>query len=220
MTEEERTQGPSWDSIGNVGCEEKCFELEKSSTDPLPAVAPSTPIPFEVPDLNAAETTMESPPGFHESPIVSQSDCYVSLWLPTASAEKVRTKTINNCSDPVWNETFYFRIQSQVKNVLELAIFDEDIVQDDDHLTVFFDIAKIPVGETVFMKFQLNPQRREELEVEFTLENSLDLPETIVTNGVVVSREISCLEVQVDRRRWKKKKKHSTSEITASLTGY
>uniref|UniRef100_A0A8C0GGE8 Phospholipase A2 n=1 Tax=Chelonoidis abingdonii TaxID=106734 RepID=A0A8C0GGE8_CHEAB len=90
--------------------------------------------------------------------LLSQSNYYVSLWLPTASAERVRTKTIKNCRDPVWNETFYFRIQSQVKNVLELAIFDEDIVQDDGHFIVLFDIAKIPLGETIFMKFQLNPE--------------------------------------------------------------
>lgn len=47
--------------------------------------------------------------------VVSQSDCYVSLWLPTASDEKFHTKTIKNCRNPVWNETFYFRIQRQVK---------------------------------------------------------------------------------------------------------
>lgn len=46
---------------------------------------------------------------------VSQADCYVSLWLPTAAIEKCRTKTIRNSNDPVWNETFYFRIQSKVK---------------------------------------------------------------------------------------------------------
>uniref|UniRef100_A0A8C0GGW0 Phospholipase A2 n=1 Tax=Chelonoidis abingdonii TaxID=106734 RepID=A0A8C0GGW0_CHEAB len=95
--------------------------------------------------------------------LVSQSNYYVSLWLPTASAERVRTKTIKNCRDPVWNETFYFRIQSQVKNVLELAIFDEDIVQDDGHFIVLFDIAKIPLGETIFMKFQLNPEVRTDI---------------------------------------------------------
>ncbi|XP_034623867.1 cytosolic phospholipase A2 epsilon-like [Trachemys scripta elegans] len=242
----------------------------------LPAVEPSTPVPLIAPDLNVAETTMESLAGFPkdlnsktdplgnvgtkwmkqravqwdadykvhfstkeaslcylltvriirmrnlpQGDFLSQSDCYVSLWLPTASAEKVRTKTIKNCRDPVWNETFYFRIQSQVKNVLELTIFDEDIVQDDGHFIVLFDIAKIPLGETIFMTFQLNPQRREELEAEFTLENLLDLPETIITNGVVVSREISCLEVQVDRRRWKKKKKtHSTKhDFTFTVKG-
>uniref|UniRef100_A0A8B9EYL9 Phospholipase A2 n=1 Tax=Amazona collaria TaxID=241587 RepID=A0A8B9EYL9_9PSIT len=47
--------------------------------------------------------------------LVSQPDCYVSLWLPTASDEKFHTKTIKNCRNPVWNETFYFRIQRQVK---------------------------------------------------------------------------------------------------------
>lgn len=46
---------------------------------------------------------------------VSQSDCYVRLWLPTASDEIFHTKTIKNCRNPVWNETFYFRIQRKVK---------------------------------------------------------------------------------------------------------
>lgn len=46
---------------------------------------------------------------------VSQADCYVSLWLPTATSERSRTKTVRNSDNPVWNETFYFRIQSQVK---------------------------------------------------------------------------------------------------------
>lgn len=48
-------------------------------------------------------------------PPVSQADCYVSLWLPTATRERSRTKTVRNSDNPVWNETFYFRIQSQVK---------------------------------------------------------------------------------------------------------
>lgn len=48
-------------------------------------------------------------------PAVSQADCYVSLWLPTATSERSRTKTVRNSDNPVWNETFYFRIQSQVK---------------------------------------------------------------------------------------------------------
>uniref|UniRef100_A0A670HXN8 Phospholipase A2 n=1 Tax=Podarcis muralis TaxID=64176 RepID=A0A670HXN8_PODMU len=47
--------------------------------------------------------------------LLSQSDCYVTLWLPTSSCEKVRTKTVNNSKNPVWNETFYYRIQNQVK---------------------------------------------------------------------------------------------------------
>uniref|UniRef100_A0A452IHP1 Phospholipase A2 n=1 Tax=Gopherus agassizii TaxID=38772 RepID=A0A452IHP1_9SAUR len=95
----------------------------------------------------------------HQTDALSQSDCYVTLWLPTASAEKFWTKTINNCKDPVWNETFYYRIQSQVKNVLELGVYDEDDVTQDDHLfTVRFDVAKLPLGERVLMYLKSDPQ--------------------------------------------------------------
>uniref|UniRef100_A0A8C4UFW6 Phospholipase A2 n=1 Tax=Falco tinnunculus TaxID=100819 RepID=A0A8C4UFW6_FALTI len=99
-----------------------------------------------------------SPP--QSSPCV-QTDCYVSLALPTASAETVRTKTVKNCRDPVWNETFFFRIQSQVKNILELKVYDENAVTKDDLLfTVVFDVAKIQLGETVCLTFQLDPKVR------------------------------------------------------------
>ncbi|KFW09305.1 Cytosolic phospholipase A2 epsilon, partial [Fulmarus glacialis] len=136
---------------------------------------------------------------------VSQTDCYVSLSLPTASPETVRTKTIKNCKDPVWNETFCFRIQSQVKNILELKIYDENAITKDDLLfTVLFDVAKIQLGESVRLTFQLNPKTQEMLEVEFASESIPVPPEKLVTNGVLVSREISCLEVLVDNR-WTKK---------------
>uniref|UniRef100_A0A8C3S0S7 Phospholipase A2 n=1 Tax=Chelydra serpentina TaxID=8475 RepID=A0A8C3S0S7_CHESE len=78
---------------------------------------------------------------------VSHSDCYVSLRLPTATCEKIQTKTVNDCKNPVWNETFYFRIQSLIKNVLELSVYDEDVVTQDDHLfTVYFDRDYVFLG--------------------------------------------------------------------------
>ncbi|NXO86721.1 PA24E phospholipase, partial [Sitta europaea] len=118
---------------------------------------------------------------------VNQSDCYVSLSLPTASVQHFRTKTVQNSKNPMWNETFHFTIQSQVKNILELKVCDEDKITQDDHLlTVFFDVSKIQLGENVQLSFQLNPQGKEELEVEFTMESSPDPPENIVTNGVLV----------------------------------
>ncbi|XP_042315961.1 cytosolic phospholipase A2 epsilon-like [Sceloporus undulatus] len=133
--------------------------------------------------------------------LFSQSDCYVSLFLPTASFEKVRTKTIKDCKNPMWNETFYFRIQNEVKNVLELRVHDEDDCITDDHLlTVLFDVYKIQLGETVCLTFPLNPQIPENLEVEFCLESISDCYQ-IIYNGVLVSREISCLEVQVNEEK-------------------
>uniref|UniRef100_A0A8C3QRR1 Phospholipase A2 n=1 Tax=Cyanoderma ruficeps TaxID=181631 RepID=A0A8C3QRR1_9PASS len=92
---------------------------------------------------------------------VYQADCYVSLWLPTATCERSRTKTVRNSDNPVWNETFYFRIQSQVKNVLELTVYDEDFATPDDHLLcALFDTAKLPLDRTVILSFKPGPNVR------------------------------------------------------------
>ncbi|XP_021259058.1 cytosolic phospholipase A2 epsilon-like [Numida meleagris] len=156
----------------------------------------------------------------HQADVLSQTDCYVSLWLPTASADKFQTKTIQNCKDPVWNETFYFRIQSQVKNVLELGLYDKDVVTQDDHLfTVYFDIAKLSLGEQVFMHFKCDSQRKEELEVGFALDNISGPPETIITNGVLVSRKICCLEVQVVEKKKKARKSLSKKQFSFKVQG-
>ncbi|KAH0620639.1 hypothetical protein JD844_021305 [Phrynosoma platyrhinos] len=96
--------------------------------------------------------------------LVTQSDCYVNLWLPTASLKRTKTQTVNDTKDPVWNESFHFRIQNQVKNILELKVCDEDKHTADDHLlTVFFDVSKIQLGETVRLSFQLNPKVHDEI---------------------------------------------------------
>lgn len=47
------------------------------------------------------------------------------------------------------------------QNILELKVYDENIVTKDDLLfTVLFDVAKIQLGETVRLTFQLNPKVR------------------------------------------------------------
>lgn len=48
-------------------------------------------------------------------PAVTPSDCYVTLWLPTASSQKLQTRTVKNSRNPIWNQSFRFRIHSQLK---------------------------------------------------------------------------------------------------------
>uniref|UniRef100_A0A8C9EL52 Phospholipase A2 n=1 Tax=Pavo cristatus TaxID=9049 RepID=A0A8C9EL52_PAVCR len=87
-----------------------------------------------------------------QAPQMTASDCYVRLWLPSASNEKLQTKTIKNSDNPVWNETFYFRIQREVENVLELAVCDEDpLTKDDMQFTVLFNIARVRPGERNYL---------------------------------------------------------------------
>lgn len=53
----------------------------------------------------------------------SESDCYVILSLPTATARTYRTKTVSNSNNPEWNETFTFRVPTHVKvSVLNIAV--------------------------------------------------------------------------------------------------
>uniref|UniRef100_A0A7M4FN70 Phospholipase A2 n=1 Tax=Crocodylus porosus TaxID=8502 RepID=A0A7M4FN70_CROPO len=115
--------------------------------------------------------------------LLSHSDCYVSLWLPTASHEKVRTKTISNNSNPLWNESFHFRIQTQVKNILEMELYDEDVVAKDDLFTVACDVAKVKPGETVHEQLTFNSELLFEC-----LFSSPSPPEKLITNGVLVVR--------------------------------
>ncbi|XP_008845032.1 cytosolic phospholipase A2 epsilon isoform X1 [Nannospalax galili] len=151
--------------------------------------------------------------------ILSQTDCFVSLWLPTASQEKLRTRTISNCLHPEWNESFTFQIQTQVKNVLELSVCDEDTVTPDDHLlTVLYDLSKLCFRNKTHVKFPLNPEGMEELEVEFLLAESPSPPETLTTNGVLVSRQVSCLEVHAESRRQRQRKRKKTKDLLVAVT--
>uniref|UniRef100_A0A8C5U265 Phospholipase A2 n=1 Tax=Malurus cyaneus samueli TaxID=2593467 RepID=A0A8C5U265_9PASS len=96
----------------------------------------------------------------------SQTDCYIKLRLPTASHREIRTRTVHNCRNPAWNETFHFVIQSAVKNILELTVCDKDAFTPDDELmTVCFDVAKIQPGEKVRLNFELNPEVRSPAEM-------------------------------------------------------
>ncbi|XP_078243509.1 cytosolic phospholipase A2 epsilon [Pogona vitticeps] len=152
----------------------------------------------------------------HRGDTLSHSDCYLSLWLPTASSTRFQTKTVQNSRDPVWNETFHFLVQCKAKNVLELSVYDEDVCQDELLFTVRFDVAGLPMNEKVLMCFNCNPKDHEELEIEFELQNRLDFLETIITNGVLLSRQVCCLECEVEKKKAKKSKQRLALTVKGS----
>ncbi|XP_037690160.1 cytosolic phospholipase A2 delta [Choloepus didactylus] len=134
-----------------------------------------------------------------QADLLSEADPYVIIQLPTAPGTKFKTKTVTNSSHPVWNETFSFRIQRQVKNVLELSIYDEDSVTEDDAcFRVLYDVSEVLPGKLLRKTFSLSPQGQEELDVEFLIEEMSDHPENLITNQVLVARELSCLDVHLD----------------------
>ncbi|XP_036134273.1 cytosolic phospholipase A2 delta [Molossus molossus] len=131
--------------------------------------------------------------------MLSEADPYVVLQLPTAPGTKFKTQTVTDCSHPVWNETFSFLIQSQVKNILELSIYDEDSVTEDDMCCQFlYDISEVLPGKLLQKTFSLRPQGQIELDVEFLMETTSDRPENLITNNVLVARELSCLDIRLE----------------------
>ncbi|GAB5572543.1 cytosolic phospholipase A2 delta [Prionailurus iriomotensis] len=149
--------------------------------------------------------------------LLSEADPYVTLQLPTAPGTKFKTKTITNSSHPVWNETFSFLIQSRVKgsvgdtgevslfpawirlcgrecvtqqlaNILELNVYDEDpVTEDDAYFKILYDVSEVLPGQLLQKTFSLRPQQGlEELDVEFLMEKTSERPENLITNNVLV----------------------------------
>ncbi|XP_070653435.1 cytosolic phospholipase A2 beta isoform X3 [Bos indicus] len=138
--------------------------------------------------------------GLPSKDLVTSSDCYVTLWLPTASSHQLQTRTVKNCRNPVWNQSFHFRIHSQIKNIVYLRVFDQDLLTTDDPLlSVLFDVGTLRAGESRRESFSLSPQGEERLEVEFRLQNLTDGAERLFSNGILVARELSCLHVRLEK---------------------
>ncbi|XP_045143996.1 cytosolic phospholipase A2 beta isoform X2 [Echinops telfairi] len=131
--------------------------------------------------------------------LVTHSDFYVTLWLPTACSHRLQTRTVKNCRSPVWNQSFHFRVHSQIKNVVELKVFDQDLLTSDDPvLSVLFDAGTLLPGEFRRQSFSLSPQGEERLDVEFRLRSLTDCVEQLTSNGVLVARELSRLHLRLE----------------------
>ncbi|XP_020649390.3 cytosolic phospholipase A2 epsilon, partial [Pogona vitticeps] len=195
-----------------IGLQTVC-ELEGSGIDSGHRARRSEETPFRLLTVRIMRAR-----NIQKADLFTESDCYVCLSLPTASSETVRTKTIPNSKDPVWNQAFTYRIDSRVKNILHLKICDEDSFSKDDHLyTVLFDVGKLKTGQTSRVNFKLNTETREEMDVEFTLQSIPGLSENIITNGALVLRDVLCLEVMLDLE--KLKQHYTKGDLTLTVKG-
>ncbi|XP_070833985.1 cytosolic phospholipase A2 delta [Chaetodon trifascialis] len=146
----------------------------------------------------------------------SESDCYVILSLPTATTKTYRTKTVSNNNNPEWNETFTFRVPSQVKNILEIRMYDEDTLARDNMIsTLMFDITNLTVGKKETKVFIINPETEDTLQIEFELLDSEDQPCEYLSNGVLVAAPFSAVDIDVDKLLSNK----SITEMVVELRG-
>ncbi|XP_048047222.1 cytosolic phospholipase A2 zeta [Megalobrama amblycephala] len=153
----------------------------------------------------------------HSYDYLSASDCYVILNLPTASACTYRTKTIANSNNPEWNETFNFRVHSNIKNILEILLYDEDpFIRDDLCATIFFDINNLTPGTKETKCFIINDTTKDELWIEFEVTKSSVTPRPCVSNGVLVTGPFCELNVDIDKLL---KKSEATQNMVLKLKG-
>ncbi|XP_034273669.1 cytosolic phospholipase A2 zeta-like isoform X1 [Pantherophis guttatus] len=141
----------------------------------------------------------------HGLDLLSKSDCYVALKLPTASPLIKRTPVVYNSSDPEWNETFQYRIHSAVKNILELSFYNRGILLSSLNsydTSVAFDLGNIAPGQNLTHTFVLNSEeKRAELDVEFSLEKCKHPPCRIITNGVLVAQPCLCIKGTINKSK-------------------
>uniref|UniRef100_A0A8C2YD40 Phospholipase A2 n=1 Tax=Coturnix japonica TaxID=93934 RepID=A0A8C2YD40_COTJA len=90
--------------------------------------------------------------------LLSKADCYVELKLPTASPHVYRTQVVDNSDNPEWNETFQYRIHSAVKNILELTLYDKDVLVSDELTSIVFDVGGMKLDQPLLRTFKLNPE--------------------------------------------------------------
>ncbi|XP_078515772.1 cytosolic phospholipase A2 epsilon-like isoform X2 [Lissotriton helveticus] len=151
--------------------------------------------------------------------LITAADCFVNLSMPSSTDRKFTTKTVSNSTGPYWGESFQFTIYGNIKHILHMSLMDEDMITKDDHLyTIYFDVGKLASDESVMKCFSLTPEGKEELEMEFRMTESTDPSEKITTNGVLVCRELSCLEIKVDKQR-SAKTFNDNEELLLNVTG-
>nr|XP_025951379.1 cytosolic phospholipase A2 zeta-like isoform X3 [Dromaius novaehollandiae] len=151
--------------------------------------------------------------------LLSKADCYVELKLPTASPVVSRTQVVDNSDNPEWNETFQYRIHSAVKNILELTLYDKDVLVSDELTSVVLDVGGMKPGQPLLRTFRLNPEANEELDVEFYLEKCSDAPTEVLTNGVLVVHPCLSLQGTVNREEKSKEKQQGNCEVKLSVPG-
>ncbi|XP_039179860.1 cytosolic phospholipase A2 beta-like [Crotalus tigris] len=95
---------------------------------------------------------------------------------------------------------------TEEKNIIQLNVCDADpITSDDIQFIVLFDLSNVQPGNPILEKFSLKPKKQEQpyryefLEVEFKLSDVPGPSEQLISNGVLVARELSILDVRVNK---------------------
>lgn len=94
--------------------------------------------------------------GIPKMDLFSKSDPYVIAKVSSCPKTYV-TKTIDNCHEPVWNESCSFPVHDRQNDVLKLKMFDEDTRNDELISTIEIPLDGLKKGTKVQQWFECVP---------------------------------------------------------------
>ncbi|XP_037083335.1 cytosolic phospholipase A2-like isoform X2 [Pollicipes pollicipes] len=106
-------------------------------------------------------------------------DPYVVLSVPGTNGGSQRTRCVDNCTDPVWNQEFQFLYDAETNRVLEISLVDANVVVDYVIGVSKVDIAdlkldeeaqiKVTFGENSFVHLRLRRLPNDSSDLRFSL---------------------------------------------------
>jgi hypothetical protein len=88
---------------------------------------------------------------------LNATDAYLIMRV-NGAAEK-RTRVIQNCMQPRWNEEFHWTLLSPATSRLSILMRDEDVMIDDDISRLEILLSSFPIGKVVDQWFEMVPAR-------------------------------------------------------------
>lgn len=139
--------------------------IKKSDSSPKCLQASYRPcLLLKITVLRGHNITLGSFDDFLDTP-----DPYVKLLIPTSPNGKRRTKVQRNTNNPVWDEAFYFYLDAEQLNLLQITLMESDILSDDFVETETFDLGTLEINKTSAKTFKF--REASTVDVEMKVEN-------------------------------------------------
>ncbi|KFP05859.1 Cytosolic phospholipase A2 zeta, partial [Calypte anna] len=133
--------------------------------------------------------------------------------------DSARTSLVEKIFELNNNQIFELGLFSSILNILELTLYDQDVLVSDELTSIVFDVGGMKLGQPLLRTFRLNPEDDEELDVEFYLEKCSDAPTEVLTNGVLVVHPCLSLQGTVNKEEKTEEKQQGNCEVKLSVPG-
>ncbi|KAJ7365492.1 Cytosolic phospholipase A2 [Desmophyllum pertusum] len=98
--------------------------------------------------------------------LLDTPDPYVKLLIPSSPNGMRRTKVQSNTDNPTWDEVFYFYLDPEMMNLLQISLIESDTLSDDLVETKIFDLGTLELDKTCLMTFTFREVSKVDVEMK------------------------------------------------------